>query len=579
MTADAPTVTASGPLSAVDLGIVWARLLALVDEAGDALKRTAFSTVTRESNDFAVVLMDREGRGIAQSSISVPSFLGVLPMLTKALLAGDFPQEKWRPGDAVMTNDPWLCAGHKPDIGVVSPLFVGDRLVGFVGTIAHSPDMGGALWGAGARDLYEEGLMVPPTLLYAEGEPNETLFSIIAANVRAPRQTLGDVRAQVAANDQAAAGLAPILDEAGLDSLEGVSAQIRGASERAMREALLAAPDGTYRYAYDADGDGRGEPVHIEIAVTIDGDAILVDYDGTSGPHSLGINAVLNYVYAYTAYPIKCAFSPDVPNNDGAFEPITVTAPEGSLLNARPPVPLGARNITGNMLHAAVFGALVQAVPDRVQADCGAPCWSVVLNGQDERGETYVEYFFLNGGYGARPTRDGEGVLSFPTNVANVPVEVLERSMPVLFLEKSLRPGSGGDGQYRGGLGQTTAFRWEGDGPVNLSLLTEKTRHRAAGLAGGEDGATGSARISPPRDLAPKGLTRLHPGDVLTLDLPGGGGFGPPDRRDAAARARDHQLGYVTASKSEVGRAKSDVETAPPHPPAPTAEPAEAPDA
>ena len=568
MTTDAPTTT-SGPLSAVDLGIVWARLLALVDEAGDALKRTAFSTVTRESNDFAVVLMDREGRAVAQSSISVPSFLGVLPMLTKALLAGDFPQGTWRPGDVVMTNDPWLCAGHKPDIGVVSPVFFDGRLVGFVGTIAHSPDMGGALWGAGARDLYEEGLMVPPTRLYAEGEPNETLFSILAANVRAPRQTLGDVRAQVAANDQAAAGLAPILREGGLNDLEGVSAQIRGASEQAMRDALAAAPDGTYRYAYDADGDGRGEPVHIAIAVTIDGDTVAVDYDGTSGPHSLGINAVLNYVYAYTAYPIKCAFSPDVPNNDGAFEPITVTAPEGSLLNARPPAPLGARNITGNMLHAAVFGALVQAVPDKVQADCGAPCWSVVLNGEDDRGETYVEYFFLNGGYGARPTRDGEGVLSFPTNVANVPIEVLERSMPVLFLEKSLRPDSGGDGQFRGGVGQTTAFRWEGDGPVNLSLLTEKTRHRAAGLAGGADGATGAARLDPPRDLAPKGLTKLNPGDTLHLDLPGGGGFGDPSRRDPEARARDARLGYVTAA-ADVGARGAGWSAPPPAPPRPS---------
>ena len=544
MTAD----THTGPLAAVDLGIVWARLVALVDEAGDALKRTAFSTVTRESNDFAVVLMDLGGRAVAQSSISVPSFLGVLPMLTKALLAGDFPVQKWRPGDVVMTNDPWLCAGHKPDIGVVSPVFVDERLVGFVGTIAHSPDMGGALWGAGARDLYEEGLMVPPTLLYRAGEPNETLFDLVAANVRAPRQTLGDVRAQVAANAQAARGLAPILDQAGLEDLEGVSAQIRGASEAAMRDALAAAPDGTFRYAYDADGDGLDEPVHIEIAVTIDGDTIAVDYAGTGGPHSLGINAVMNYVYAYTAYPIKCAFSPDVPNNDGAFEPITVTAPVGSLLNAQPPVPLGARNITGNMLHAAVFGALVQAVPDRVQADCGAPCWSVVLNGQDGRGETYVEYFFLNGGYGARPTRDGEGVLSFPTNVANVPIEVLERSMPVLFIEKSLRPDSGGDGQFRGGLGQTTAFRWEGDAPVNLSLLTEKTKHRAAGLAGGEDGSMGAARIDPERPLAPKGLTKLTPGDTLTLDLPGGGGFGDPADRDPDARARDRQLGYVTAN-------------------------------
>ncbi|MCS6968836.1 MAG: hydantoinase B/oxoprolinase family protein [Cytophagales bacterium] len=533
----------------ITLSILWSRLLAIVDEAGTTLQRTAFSTVTRESNDFAVVLMDRYGQSVAQSSISVPSFLGVLPMLTKALLKDYFPPDAWQEGDVVMTNDPWLCAGHKPDIGIVSPIFRKGKLIGFIGTIAHSPDMGGSLWGAGARDLYEEGLMVPPTKLYQAGKPNQTLFQLIEANVRAPRQTIGDIRAQVAANDQGIRSLQKLLDEMHMDDIEDLAAQIIAATEKAMRQAIAQAPDGVYRYSYDADGDGINEPVHIECTLTIKGEEITVDYTGTSGAHSLGINAVLNYTYAYTAYPIKCVFSPEVPNNEGAFRPIKVTAPKGCLLNAQKPSPLGARNITGNILYAPVFGALAQAVPHQVQADCGAACWIVVLNGQHTDRKkpepTFVEYFFLNGGYGARPTADGLPTLSFPTNVANVPIEVLENDAPILVTEKSLISGSGGAGQYRGGLGQRFSFKMIGKEPINISILTEKIRTEAHGLCGGKNGRKGAIRIVPERWIPPKGLAKLYPGDELILELPGGGGFGDPALRDPKAIERDKQLGYV----------------------------------
>jgi N-methylhydantoinase B len=513
----------------ITLSILWSRLLAIVDEAGTTLQRTAFSTVTRESNDFAVVLMDKDGRSIAQSGISVPSFLGVLPMLTKALLKDYFPPHTWREGDTVMTNDPWLCAGHKPDIGLVSPIFRNGTLIGFIGTIAHSPDMGGALWGAGGRDLYEEGLMVPPTKLVIAGAENEMLFNIIEANVRVAKQTIGDIRAQLAANEQGIRSLMRLMDEMQMDDLQTAAEQIIDASERAMREAIAQAPDGTYRYEYDADGDGLEHPVHIVCTVTIDGDEITVDYDGTSGAHPLGINAVLNYTYAYTAYPIKCTFSPDVPNNEGSFRPIHVTAPKGSLLNAQKPVPLGARNITGNILHAAVFGALAQAVPEQVQADCGAACWCVVLNGHDSKqGRDFVEYFFLNGGYGARPTMNGIPTLSFPTNVANVPVEVLENSAPVLVTEKSLRRDSGGKGRYKGGMGQTFSFKNIGHDPINISILTEKTKTVARGICGGGDGKKGRILTKPKRFIAPKGLDKLYPNEELILQLPGGGGYGSP---------------------------------------------------
>ncbi len=535
------TNTAFDPIT---LSILWSRLISIVDEAGTTLQRTSFSTVTRESNDFAVVLMDAKGRSIAQSSISVPSFLGVLPMLTKALIKDHFPLDQWKDGDVVMTNDPWLCAGHKPDIGIVSPIFYNKNLIGFIGTIAHSPDMGGVLWGAGSRDLYEEGLMVPPTKLMMEGKPNETLFNILEHNVRAPLQTIGDIKAQIAANDQGIKSLNKMMVENDLVNLEALSDAVINSSEKSMREAILKAPDGVYKYAYDTDGDGLGNGCHFELSITIKDDEIHMDYEGTSAAHPLSINAVLNYTYAYTAYPVKCTFSPDVPNNDGAFYPIKVTAPENCLVNAKKPSPLGARNITGNMLHSVVFGALAKAVPEKIQADCGSACWCIVLNGMHKEKE-FVEYFFLNGGYGARPGLDGEHTLSFPTNVANVPIEVLENDVPVLVTEKSLVQGSGGDGQYRGGLGQKFSFKNIGDKPLNISILTEKTTTVAKGICGGEDGALGSINIIPEREFPKKGLDKLHPGEELILVLPGGGGYGSKLNREKNKIKMDQMLKYI----------------------------------
>ena len=536
------TATTFDPIA---LSILWSRLISIVDEAGTTLQRTSFSTVTRESNDFAVVLMDKKGRSIAQSSVSVPSFLGVLPILTKALLKDYFPEDSWKEGDVVMTNDPWLCAGHKPDIGIVSPIFYQDNLIGFIGTIAHSPDMGGVLWGAGSRDLYEEGLMVPPTKLMSEGKPNDTLFNILMHNVRAADQTVGDIRAQIAANDQGIRSLMKLMDENDLSDLQDLADAVINSSEKAMREALLAAPDGSYQYAYDTDGDGLGNGCHFEITINIKGDEIHADYTGTSGAHPLSINAVLNYTFAYTAYPIKCTFSPDVPNNDGSFYPIKVTAPEGCLVNAQKPSPLGARNITGNMLHSVVFGALAKAVPEQVQADCGSACWCIVLNGE-HKGKEFVEYFFLNGGYGARPTMDGEHVLSFPTNVANVPIEVLETDVAVRVTEKSLVPNSAGEGKYRGGLGQRFSFINVGEKPLNISLLSEKTQTPAKGILEGKDGQMGSVQIIPEREFPPKGLDKLFPGEELILTLPGGAGYGNPATRDKTAIEEDKILGYIS---------------------------------
>lgn len=517
--------------SAIDLSVLWSRLISIVDEAGTTLQHTAFSTVTRESADFAVVLMNIKGESLAQSSVSVPSFLGVLPFLVKSLISEYFPLEEWNEGDVVITNDPWLCAGHKPDIGIVTPIFNENKsLIGFIGCIAHSPDIGGTLWGANAKDYYEEGLYIPPMKIYSKGKSNQGLFDIIRGNVRAADQTIGDILAQVSANDQGIRALHKMMTENLFGDLEVLGDQIIEASEKAMRAAILAAPDGCYRATYGGDGDGIDDPVQINCCVTIKGDEISVDYEGTSPTHRLAINAVMNYVFAYTAYPIKCVFSPEVPNNEGSFRPITVTAPKGSLLNAQKPAPLGARNVTGNLLYAPVMLALSQAVPDKVQADCGAAVWVMVLSGKKENGKEYVEYLFLAGGYGGRKGLDGEPTLCYPTNVANVPIEVFENDAPVLVTCKSLIKGSGGKGKFSGGMGQKFAYKNIGETPIHISNVTEKIKHQAYGLFGGQAGKKGKLYIiktdGKKRFTPPKGHDQLNPGEELVMELPGGGGYG-----------------------------------------------------
>jgi N-methylhydantoinase B len=515
---------------AIELSVLWSRLISIVDEAGTTLQRTAFSSVTRESADFAVVLMDTKGQSLAQSSVSVPSFLGVLPFLVKALIKDYFPIRTWKEGDVVITNDPWLCAGHKPDIGIVTPIFNNAKLIGFIGCIAHSPDIGGTLWGANAKDFYEEGLYIPPVKLYDAGTKNETIFTIIETNVRAARQTIGDILAQVAANHQGIRSLHRMMEENGLTEIDTLGKQVIAASEKAMRAAIKAAPDGTYKAEYHADGDGIKEPVHFKCAVTIKADEIFVDYTGSSPAHSLAINAVMNYVFAYTAYPIKCVFSPEVPNNEGSFRPIHVYAPPGCVLNAQKPSPLGARNVTGNLLHGPIMKALSKAVPEKVQADCGAAVWVMVLSGKRDDGTEFVEYLFLAGGYGGRKGLAGGPTLCYPTNVANVPIEVFENDAPVLVTEKSLIANSGGAGKYKGGNGQRFAYKNIGKHPIQLSNVTEKINNRAYGLFGGKEGSKGSVFIrtlqGKKRFTPPKGHDKLLPGEELVMELPGGGGYG-----------------------------------------------------
>ena len=328
-------------IDGVELEIWWSRLVAIADEAATALLRTAFSTIIRESNDYAVVLMDATGRNIAECQAGIPAFSAVLGVLTPALLER-FPAETWRQGDVVITNHPWLATGHLPDITMVVPIFHRDRLVAFSGTAAHAPDIGGS-YAMGVTDLMAEGVLIPPMHLERDGRRNEEALTMLLSNVRMPTHVLGDLEAHRAANEVCRRRAVELLSDSGLRDFETLAATVQGKAETAMRRAVERVPDGRYRSAIDADGvDER--PTHIACEVTVAGDRLTVDYTGTSAQVSYPTNCTLNYATAYTRYPLKVLLDPSTRRNHGSYRPITVTAPPGSIVNANFPAPVMARH-------------------------------------------------------------------------------------------------------------------------------------------------------------------------------------------------------------------------------------------
>jgi N-methylhydantoinase B len=537
---------AEAALDAVTLGILWSRLVGVTNEQAAALMRTSFTPIVRESGDLSAALFDARGRMLAQAVTGTPGHINSLATSMEHFLAA-FPAPVLCPGDVLITNDPWLTSGQLNDLSVVTPAFVGDRLVGFFGNTCHALDIGGRGLSADASEVFEEGLAIPMTKLYAAGEPNEELLGILRANVRAPREVLGDVHAQVAGNQVGVDRLAEYLREFGLPDLERLGDEIVARSERALREAIAALPDG--RYEKTIQTDGLDEPITIRCVVEIAADTVAVDYAGTSAQSARGMNVVLNYTAAYTSYALKCAIAPGVPHNDGSFRPVTVRAPEGSILNPRRPAAVAARHIVGHFLPHAVFGALVAIVPDRVLAEGAGNIWLTTIRGRGQ--DRFVSVLFAAGGMGARAGKDGLSATSFPSGIATTPVEIVETTSPVVVRRKELRPDSGGAGRQRGGLGQTIELEVRTGEPYAVSVLSDRMRFAAQGYLGGAPGARAAFRTSEGGTPNPK-LTQLLPaGSRFVLELPGGGGFHAPAGRDPAALAEDVADGRVSAAAAQ----------------------------
>ncbi|HVB64437.1 MAG TPA: hydantoinase B/oxoprolinase family protein [Nitrolancea sp.] len=511
----------------ITLEILWSRLIAIIDEASATLVRTSFSTIVRESNDFACVLLDADGHSLAQSTLSIPSFIGTLPVTVRHLLRR-FPTSTLRPGDILITNDPWLGTGHLNDINIAVPIFHHERLIAIAASTAHSPDIGGRLRSPDNHEVFEEGLRIPMAKLFDAGQPNELLFEFIRQNVRVPELVVGDIEAQIAANTLAARRLIDLVEEYGIIDLGALARIIQQQSEAATRSAIRELPAGVYPYTLPV--DGLGEDLVIQLKITIDHERaeITCDYTGTSPQQPTAFNVVPNYTYAYTAFGIKCLVAPDIPNNEGCFRPLIVTAPESSLLNPRFPAAVGARAAIGHYLPTAVFGALAAAVPQHVRAAPGSPMWCVTLSGARENGRPFAGMFFFNGGVGGAYGQDGLDSVSFPSNLSNTPIEVLEHLFPLEFERKEIASGTGGRGQWRGGHGQSIACRIVNPTPITVSFMASHINRPAEGLAGGTPGSLGQVLVNG-EPVNPKFRRIFQPGDRLILTTPGGGGYGRPE--------------------------------------------------
>jgi len=518
-------------MNPIDLEIYWNRLIAIVDEAGAALKRTSFSTVVRESNDFVVVLLDQDGHLVAQSSWSVPGFIGTAPLSLRRMLE-HVPKEELRAGDILFTNDPWIGTGHLPDSTMAAPVYVDDRIVAFIVTVAHLSDIGGRQWSADASEVFEEGIRFPVIKMVEAGAVNPLAVNILETNVRLPAQVRGDINAQIVAIHVAQRRLREMLAEYDLSDIGEIADAIYRASEEAALREMRQIPPGVYVGTVET--DGWDETVKIIAEVTVSDKGIKVDYTGSSAQVAYGINETFNHTYAYTIYPFKCMLSPGIPNNEGFTRLFAVHAPEGSIVNAKPPAAVGARHLIGHVLQAAIFEALAPVLPDRVQADSGTPLWTVLLRGVDAaRGDSFSTILFFNGGMGAMRGRDGMPAVSFPANISNTPIEIAENLAPILFSTKRLDESSGGAGATQGGMGQIVAFESRWPGTIRTSLLTERIRVPAKGILGGKAGKVGHVYRNGVPVPEIKGLVHLKTGDVLELGLPGGGGYGehPPDDR------------------------------------------------
>jgi N-methylhydantoinase B len=529
----------------VTLEVIWNRFLSVANEQQDALIRTAFSTIVRESQDLACGLFDTRGRMIAQSLSGTPGHINAMATSMKHFLAA-FPPQQLAPGDVLITNDPWQTAGQINDITITTPAFREGRLVALFANTCHSADIGGRILSAEAREVFEEGLRIPIMKLFERGEPNQVLMQVVRANVRQPDEVIGDFYAQTACNDAGGRALSEMMDEFELDSIDAVADEIIRRSEAAVRGEIAKLPSGEWNN--ETWSDGFEEPIVIRCKVRVADDEIFIDFDGSSPQSTRGINVVLNYTHAYASFAIKAAICPDVPHNEGSFRPVHVSAPPGSILNALEPAPVASRQVIGHFIPSAIFAALSGAMPGRLMAPGADPIWLSVWRGQNP---PFTLTLFQVGGTGARPSKDGLNAVGFPSGVAGVPAEVVESLSPVVLQRRELRSNSGGAGKWRGGLGQLTEFSRRGEGKWSVSSIADRTVYAAPGLLGGNPGATGEVSLGNGTRVHAKALIDLKPGDSVHVDLPGGGGYGNPLERDPEKVRWDVIEGYITPEEAE----------------------------
>lgn len=512
----------------IELEICWQSLISTVNEQARALQRSAFSPIVREAGDLANAVFDRRGRMVAQAVTGTPGHINSLAMAVANILE-EYPLESLEPGDVLVTNDPYKTAGQLLDVTVLVPAWRDGKIIALFGSTIHHTDVGGYGIGAGGRDVFEEGLWIPIVKLMKLGERNEDVWKFILSNVRQPDHMAGDLHAQMASGEVGALRLTGLCDRHGLDDIEDLADEIIRRSEDATRATIRELPTG--RYESEALLDlADGSEILIKCALLVDADSgtITVDYTGTSEASRWGINVVRNYTHAYTTFAVRSVLCPDIPNNYGSLAPIEMIAPEGSIVNAVPPQPGTARHVVGMFLPNALLKALAQVRPEAAMAEGAGAVWTMQVSGNHDDGSPFITAMFTYaGGVGARATKPGLDACSYPTGVSAVPIEVVEASAPIRFTKKALRSGSGGNGAQTGGLGQTVEFTVDTTRTWELNAVTSRLAHAPQGIFGGEPGEAGGFKVNG-EGVRTQARITLQPSDLVTLDLPGGGGYGAP---------------------------------------------------
>jgi N-methylhydantoinase B len=524
-----------------------------VDESDSSVARTAFSSLLRDAHDYTCMFTDQKGRELAQGSFATPGQSGAMALGIKNLVT-KLPLETYKPGDSFITNDPWALAGHLNDVCVMSPIFYKNKVVAFTACVFHHSDIGGRV-SSDNHDVFEEGLFIPLVKLYDAGVLNPSVMDMIRWNVRTPDEVVGDIRSQIAANHVCSEKICQMLRENNLENLDDLADQIISRTEKSMREEIEKIPDGIYKAQGVIEQMKGQQDVVIKAAVEVRGSDITVDLEGSSPQVNWGGNVVYNFTYAYVFMAIKSMFGPDIPNNDGCAKPVKLKAPEGTVVHCKFPAAVAARLVIGHYITEIIYRALSGVAPNKViAASGGTPAQMNVFYGKRNDGRPWHSVIIRGGGMGASSVSDGNYVYIFPANGANTPIEIFESDTPLIVENRELLTDSGGPGKMKGGIGQREVFRVPDDRygpipPVNLGIQAGRHIHPPEGLFGGKPGAKAQFLVNGVSGN-PFGLTQLKPGDVVTIDAAGGGGYGKPLERDPEMVERDVLEGYVSLEKA-----------------------------
>jgi len=517
-------------LAAIRTQVMWNRLVSVVEEQAQALLRTAFGSVAREAGDLSAGVYDTEGRLLAQAVTGTPGHVNTMAVAVRHFL-DRYPLAGMQAGDVYVTNDPWLGTGHLFDFVVVTPVFRQGRAVALFASTCHTIDVGGIGFSADARSVYEEGLCIPHLPLARAGVLNEDLLAIVQANSRNPVEARGDILSLVSCNEVGARRLLDMMVEFGLESIDALGAHILQQSAAAARAAIARLPSGCWQAAMTI--DGYEQPVQLRATLRIDGDHLSVDYAGSSAASARGINSPKCYTDAYSVFGLKCLVAPEVPNNAGSLAAFQVRAEPGSVVHPLRPSPVTARHVVGQMLPDLMFGCLEAPLQGRVPAESAGSIWVLAMSRDAADGVPFNVMSVGLGGAGARPDKHGLSTTAFPSGVGAIPVEVTETQAPLIFWHKEYLAASGGAGTWRGGLSQRIVIGARDGAAFDCSAATfDRRQQPARGRRGGADGAAGRVQVIDAQGQAlvhaGKGLIRVPPGGRLCLDLPGGGGYGPP---------------------------------------------------